>query len=369
MLKACTNINAEVFVVDNGSSDGSREFFRDRFPAVKFIWQKENTGFAKANNKALQLAAGEKILFLNPDTIVPADCFEKCLHFFSTTAGIGSLGVKMIDGSGSYLPESKRGFPTWFISFCKIAGLTRIFPHSKLFAGYYLGNLAENETNEVDVLPGAFMMVDKKVLNITGGFDEKFFMYGEDIDLSYRIQKAGFKNYYFPHTAIIHFKGESTQKQSKEYLQHFYGAMILFTKKHFGNFSGYLYQAMIHFILTLKLLLNRNNKIYRERITDKRKLQQNHAVIFCETSEYEKHKEQLQDYFYSIEYADNIKQLKPGCETVIFCEPFVSFAEIISLMETHHKKYLFFIQAGSTHSMVGSADKTMNGQVIITRPS
>ena len=145
VIKATLNIDAEIFVVDNNSTDGSKNFFINRFPQVKFIWKIKNEGFAKANNEALQIATGEKILFLNPDTIVPEDCFEKCLAFLSTTKNIGILGVRMIDGSGNYLPESKRGFPSSFTSFCKITGLTKLFPHSKLLANYYLGHLPEKE--------------------------------------------------------------------------------------------------------------------------------------------------------------------------------------------------------------------------------
>lgn len=361
VIKATKNITAEIFIVDNNSTDGSKEFFTGRFTEVKFIWIKENVGFAKANNEALRFATGEKVLFLNPDTIVPEDCFEKCLNFFSSTENIGALGVKMIDGSGSYLPESKRGFPTAFISFCKISGLTKLFPHSKLLARYYLGHLAENETSEVDVLPGAFMMVDWKTLDITGSFDEDFFMYGEDIDLSYRIQNAGFKNYYFPGTTIIHFKGESTQKQSKQYLQNFYGAMMLFTKKHFGKFGSYIYQLMIRFVIAVK---SSNIETVKEKTTVSNKMYGGNAIIFCDASSYQDLKKLLQKYFGSIEYADNISQIKPETKILIFCEPFFSIDKIIHCMEINQNKYQFFIHTEGTGSIVGSADKKEPGLII-----
>jgi len=242
VLNACRNIEAEIFVVDNNSTDGSRSFLETRFSTVNFIWNAENVGFAKANNQALAKAKGTYILFLNPDTIVPENCFEKCFDFFSTHAAAGTIGVRMIDGSGKFLKESKRAFPSPLTSFYKLAGLAKLFPRSKTFARYYLGHLPEKEIHEVDVLAGAFMMIPKKVIDQTGGFDEIFFMYGEDVDLSYRIQKtidpktgAGYKNYYFPGISIIHFKGESTRRGGLNYVRLFYKAMSLFVKKHYSG--------------------------------------------------------------------------------------------------------------------------------------
>jgi GT2 family glycosyltransferase len=191
VTRACTNIDAEIFVIDNNSSDNSKTFFSDKFPSVKFVWNTENIGFAKANNQAVQLCTGKYILFLNPDTILPEDCFTKCIGYAESTTNIGAMGIKMIDGSGNFLKESKRGFPSPFASLCKLSGLATIFPHSKVFAKYYLGDLGKNSDHEIDVVSGAFMMVPKKVMDVVGVFDETFFMYGEDIDLSYRIQKAG----------------------------------------------------------------------------------------------------------------------------------------------------------------------------------
>ncbi|MDB5221825.1 MAG: glycosyltransferase [Chitinophagaceae bacterium] len=234
-MKAVHNVESEIFVVDNNSSDDSEAFFKDRFTNVKFIWNKENIGFSKANNMAVKQATGKYILFLNPDTLVPEDCIEKCISFFESHTGAGALGIKMIDGSGKFLKESKRSFPSPLTSFYKLAGLSRLFPHSQKFSKYHLGNLNENETNEVDVLAGAFMMVPKKIIDSIGSFDETFFMYGEDIDLSYRIQKAGYKNFYFAETNMVHFKGESTRRGGLNYVRLFYKAMSIFAKKHYGN--------------------------------------------------------------------------------------------------------------------------------------
>ncbi|RYD72771.1 MAG: glycosyltransferase family 2 protein, partial [Sphingobacteriales bacterium] len=233
--KACIGIDTEVIVIDNNSTDGSRQWLEEKFARVKFIWQTNNDGFGKANNKALKMAKGDFILFLNPDTIIAEDSLRLCIDKMNADASIGALGVRMIDGSGRFLKESKRGFPTAAASFYKMSGLTALFPSSRSIAHYYAGHLTENKTHEVDVLAGAFMMLSRKAVEETQGFDEDFFMYGEDVDLSYRIQKAGLKNIYFPETTIIHFKGESTQKFSASYNKHFYGAMRLFVKKHFAQ--------------------------------------------------------------------------------------------------------------------------------------
>jgi GT2 family glycosyltransferase len=244
--KAITSLQAEVIVIDNNSADGSIAYLQPRFPSISFLANKENLGFAKACNQGLKLAKGKYILFLNPDTIVPEDCFQKCLAFFDSHPDAGALGVKMLDGSGHFLKESKRSFPSPMTSLFKLFGLARLFPRSKIFSKYHLGNLNENEDHEVDVLAGAFMMMRKEVLDKVDWFDEIFFMYGEDVDLSYRIQKNGFKNYYFAGSSIIHFKGESTRKGSLNYVRLFYNAMSIFVRKHYGGSRAGIFIFFIH---------------------------------------------------------------------------------------------------------------------------
>lgn len=231
---AIQNIPAEVFVVDNASTDRTVSELSPRFPSFRFIENSQNTGFAKGNNQALSLATGEFVLFLNPDTVVPADCFEKCIAFMNEHPEAGALGVKMMNGNNEFLKESKRGLPTPMTSFWKLSGIIKVFPQSRTFARYYLGHLSKDETHEVEVLSGAFFWARKKVLAITGGFDERFFMYAEDIDLSWRILKAGYKNFYFAGTSIIHYKGASTKKDFR-YVKQFYLAMSQFAKKHYGR--------------------------------------------------------------------------------------------------------------------------------------
>ncbi len=237
-IKAIKNIHAEILVIDNNSSDGSEAYLTEKFKSVHFYWLKENIGFGRANNYALQFAKGEHILFLNPDTILPEDCLEKCLAFFDKTPNCGGLGVRMINGKGVFLKESKRCLPSASSGFFKMIGLANLFPTSKYVAKYYAGHLPEKENNTVEVLAGAFMMLSKKAIEITKGFDEDFFLYAEDIDLSYRIIKAGLQNYYFGETTIIHFKGESSKKKSKAYINNFYGAMQCFVSKHYSNMSS-----------------------------------------------------------------------------------------------------------------------------------
>lgn len=258
--KASQGLNVEVFVVDNNSSDGSVEMVRERFSEVQIIDNQENTGFAVANNQAYHIASGKYILLLNPDTVVAENTFQICYNFMEKHPEAGALGVRMIDGSGTFLPESKRGFPSPFVAFCKTFGLTSLFSRSKFFNQYYLGHLGEFETCEIDVLAGAFMFMRHDVLQKVGMLDEAFFMYGEDIDLSYRIVKGGYKNYYLPTTSIIHYKGESTKKGSLNYVKTFYQAMIIFAKKHFigtqGQFFVAILQVAIYFRAFITLVSN-----------------------------------------------------------------------------------------------------------------
>lgn len=243
--KALKGIHAEIIIVDNNSSDNSVPFLQSHFPECIFINNEENIGFAKACNQGARIAKGQYILFLNPDTIVPEDCFLQCISFFESHPDAGAIGIRMLDGKGNFLRESKRSFPSPLTSLYKLFGLSALFPHSRVFSRYHLGYLSDNESHEVDVLAGAFMMIKKEVLDQTGLFDETFFMYGEDVDLSYRIQQAEYKNYYFAGSQIIHFKGESTKKGSLNYVKMFYNAMSIFVQKHYGSGKARLFNFLI----------------------------------------------------------------------------------------------------------------------------
>ncbi len=257
-----TPFDFEVIVVDNQSTDGSKTYIPESFPDITYLYNAENEGFAAANNRGIELARGQYILILNPDTVLEEDTLIKALAYLDKHADCGALGVRMIDGSGAFLPESKRGFPTPLVAFFKAFGINEIFPQSSFFNRYYLGHLSEFETHEVDVLTGAFMMVRKSVLEEVGCFDDDFFMYGEDIDLSYRIKKAGYKLMYLPDTSIIHFKGESTQKTSLGYIRSFYGAMILFARKHFGGSRALVLRLVLQLAIYLKALITFGSNIW-----------------------------------------------------------------------------------------------------------
>ena len=239
--RASQNLMTEVWVVDNNSIDDSVEMVKRDFPEVKIIANKDNPGFSKANNQAIARSDSKYILLLNPDTILQEDTLDSCFHFMESHSDAGAVGAKMLDGSGQFLPESKRGFPTPWVSFCKASGLSVLFPRSKTFNRYHLGYLDKDQTHEIDVLCGAFMFMRSSMLDEVGVLDEAFFMYGEDIDLSFRIKNAGHKIYYYPETQLIHFKGESTKKSTVNYVKVFYQAMIIFAKKHFsGRGAGFL---------------------------------------------------------------------------------------------------------------------------------
>ncbi|HMO38217.1 MAG TPA: glycosyltransferase [Saprospiraceae bacterium] len=245
----------ETWVVDNNSNDGSAAMVRAQFPEVQLIVNEQNTGFAKANNQAISASSGTYVLLLNPDTVVAEDTLAQCIAFMDAHPEAGGLGARMIDGSGRFLPESKRGFPSPWVAFCKTFGLAALFPQSRRFNHYHLGYLPEQETHEVEVLAGAFMLLRRSVLHEIGLLDEAFFMYGEDIDLSYRIMQAGYKNYYFPAATIIHYKGESTKKGSLNYVRVFYQAMIIFARKHFRGRQAGLFVLMLQFAIYFRAFI------------------------------------------------------------------------------------------------------------------
>lgn len=253
--EAAKRVETEVFVVDNSSVDGSLEMVRTKFPEVNLVANRDNVGFSKANNQAIHMANGEYVLLLNPDTVVEADTFEKVVRFMDGHPEAGGLGIQMLDGKGKFLPESKRGLPTPEVAFYKVFGLAALFPRSKRFGRYHLGFLDREKTHEIEILSGAFMLLRKNVLDKIGLLDEDYFMYGEDIDLSYRIIKAGYKNYYYPEARIIHYKGESTKKSSVNFVFVFYRAMAIFAKKHFSQQNAKTFSLLINLAIYIRASL------------------------------------------------------------------------------------------------------------------
>ena len=246
----------DVFVVDNISVDGTCEMVKERFPWVTLIENSENVGFSKANNQAIQISNAEYVLLLNPDTVIQEDTFSKCISFADENPKLGGMGVPMFDGSGTYLPESKRGIPTPWASLCRISGLFRLAPKSKHLNNYYAGHLSAEENQRIDVLSGAFMWMRKSALDEVGVLDEDFFMYGEDIDLSWRIVKGGWENHYFTGTRIIHYKGESTKKGSLNYVSIFYKAMLIFAAKHFEGSQARSFNFLIRVAIYFRAFIS-----------------------------------------------------------------------------------------------------------------
>jgi GT2 family glycosyltransferase len=378
VIKAASGIQHEIIIVDNASSDGSREYLEKKFLNIRFTWNETNRGFAKANNQALQMACGEFILFLNPDTILPEDCFQKCVQYLSNHTEAGALGVCMYDGSGKFLKESKRGFPTPLAAFFKLTGLSTLFPKSAYFSRYHMGHLPPALNHETDVLAGAFMMVRKKVLDITGGFDESFFMYGEDIDLSYRIQKAGYKNLYFAECPILHFKGESTRSGTLNYVRLFYGAMAIFARKHYGSMSAGIFSFSIHLAIWIRAFFSATGHFLHyllkgfNRLLPARRNISKDPIIVANPEGFERVKSILQqnnqlkntpqriattvNQNNTIGSLDELPQLvkKLGIHEIIFCENGLSFKEIIRFYESLPKNLRLRISANKSESIVGS---------------
>ena len=265
LADAVKEIPHEIFVVDNASTDGSDTYIPRRFPQVKYIYNAENVGFARANNQAMALSSGRYVLLLNPDTVVGESVLSEACRFLDDHPDAGALGVKMLDGDGRFLPESKRGFPSPWVSFCKIFGLAKMFPRSPRFGRYHLRYLDENEINCVDVLSGAFMLLRRSTLDRCGLLDEQFFMYGEDIDLSYRMTLTGRHNYYLP-LRIIHYKGESTKTESLRYVRIFYQAMLIFLRKHYPH-----YKFFAQFSIRLAIYLRASAAAVRRKLFPKKK--------------------------------------------------------------------------------------------------
>jgi O-antigen biosynthesis protein len=268
IYRASANIECEIIVVDNNSDDGSCRMVEQSFPAVILLKNLTNAGFSAANNKAIRIARGRYILLLNPDTIVGDDTFTKCISFMNENPDAGAVGVRMVDGRGSYLPESKRAIPTPSAAFFKTFGIARLFPRSKHFSSYYSLHVDQMATSEVEVLAGAYMFIRAETLKKTGLLDEDYFMYGEDVDLSIRIMKAGYKNYYLPETTIVHYKGKSTLRNGYTDIHHFYNAMRIYIRKREaeGEFryikniliaGTYVRQSLALIARFVKLLLSR----------------------------------------------------------------------------------------------------------------
>ena len=351
--KALENVDGEIIVVDNNSQDNSCEMMKQRFPSVKLIENKENSGFPKGNNIGVAAAKGEYICILNPDTVVAEDTFTKVLAFAKKQKELGIVGVKLIDGTGNFLPESKRGIPTPFVAFTKITGLYKLFPTT--FGEYYAQHLSENETGKVDILVGAFMLMKRDLYNEIGGFDENCFMYSDDIDLSYMALKKGKSNYYFHETSVIHYKGESTVKDGT-YMKRFQEAMNFFYKKHF--------RVSILFFVFMKIGIVFFSMIKKLQGKPKPKSNPEKYILVSEDAVL---REKLENKWQTlVERQDITKSFAENTKTeIIFDQNQLDFKTIIQAFETNkNKNFTFKIIPESSDFVIGSNSSFDRGEVI-----
>lgn len=353
--KATKGIPSEIIVVDNHSTDGSVAMLETQFEEVILIANKQNVGFSKANNQGVAKAKGDMILILNPDTVLAEDTLTKTLDFAKKQKNLGAIGVKFIDGNGNFLPECKRGIPTPKIALAKIIG----FPKNGIDR-YYASHINKNEIAEVPILTGAFMLMHKKVYLEVNGFDESYFMYGEDIDLSYKILKLGHKNFYFGKATIIHYKGESTIK-NKTYLKRFYGAMVIFYKKNFkvNRVLNTLMQTGIQLLYFLKSL-----SIQKKTNT----LKKSNRIIYIGKNEaiFAKIKSKFQPelaVFHQDITKKDILTNKPNM--LIFDMNYLDYKAVFPLMETLNDLNISFLfLPPNSDFLIGSNSKNFKGKVI-----
>lgn len=350
--KALSSIDGEIIVVDNASSDDSCQMIKEKFPDVILIENKENLGFPKGNNIGVAQAKGNYVCILNPDTIVAEDTFHKILNTKNWQLNTGILGCKLIDGSGKFLPESKRGIPTPWVAFTKIFGLYKIFPKSSWFNQYYAMYLSENQSGEVAILVGAFMMMEKELYQQIGGFDENCFMYSDDIDLSYMVQKSGRKNYYFADTTVIHYKGESSVRDGL-YMKRFREAMQFFYNKHFKK--SWFFDGMMKVGAFVFSLFKKNQQKETKPKIDK-------YIIISD-------KEIALKTTIPIQYIASISEFKNDKNKqieIIFNTDYLSFSEIISFMESNKSSNISFKNYNlSSQFCIGSYNSNDRGEVIL----
>lgn len=362
---ALKNIDSEIIVVDNDSGDDSSEMIKNRFPNVNFIQNTQNVGFSKGNNIGVAQAKGEYICILNPDTVVAEDTFEKVLAFAQKKQNLGIVGVKLIDGTGNFLPESKRGVPTPWVAFTKICALYKLFPDSSFFNKYYAHHVSKNQTAEVDILVGAFMFLKRDLYQEISGFDEGCFMYSDDIDLSYRVLQKGKNNYYFHETTVLHFKGESTIKDST-YMKRFQEAMEFFYKKHFQVpflFSVFMKLGVLFFSFIKKNQGKPRAKSVPEKyllISDSEILMKIITYLFQKKVDFLNLKKEKEVNLSTI-------SIEKGQQIVLDSE-FVSFKECINILERYRNKGVTFrIVPKKAEFIIGSDSSNDRGEIVELR--
>ena len=360
---ALLEIDSEIIVVDNKSTDNSCKMVSEKFPEVVLIENKENLGFSKANNQGVAKSRGHYILILNPDTVVAKDTFSNIIEFAKSRHNFGALGTKLIGGNGEFLSESKRGIPTPLVSLFKLTGIT-----SRDTGRYYANHLKANETGIVDILVGAFMFMTRKVYNEVRGFDEQYFMYGEDIDLSYKILNKGYQNYYYADSKVIHYKGESTIRDAKR-LGHFHEAMDIFYREHFkvNRLYDLVMYVGINIWYLLKALQRSNGKEKPSVLPE--------SIVYCGKDDkvYEKLKRvcNSKSKLFRFLAEDNVQGLRDfvksnGIKEIVFDNNSISYKEIISnISYLKNQEITFKIHPRNTNYIIGSNNSKSRGEVFV----
>jgi len=360
--KALENIDGEIIVVDNASSDDSCAMMQTRFPAIQLIQNKENLGFSKGNNIGVAAAKGDYLCILNPDTVVAEDTFEKVLAFAKAQKNLGIVGVKLIDGSGNFLPESKRGVPTPWVAFTKVMGLYRWFPFVSIFTKYYAQHLQPDQTGKVDILVGAFMFLSRELYLEVGGFDENCFMYSDDIDLSYQVLQKGKDNFYFHETTVLHYKGESTVKDGT-FMKRFQEAMRFFYQKHFR--ISFFFEIFMELGIILFSIL----KMFQGKPKHKKEFN-----AYCLFSEDEKVAQELQlalgkkVAFHALKGEKMVNSssfIKEKGIEILLDNNYISFQECIAFLELlKNRGFAFKILPKSSNFLIGSDNNNERGTVL-----
>ena len=360
---ATKNICVEVIVIDNASSDKSVEMVNKEFPSARVIANVDNLGFAKANNQAAKLAKGRYLCILNPDTVVSQNTFEQFIALHELNPNLGISGPQLTDGTGQFLRESKRGLPTIQASVSKSLGLFKLSP--SLFGQYYNLRLPQNQSGKTDVLVGAFMFLRKRLYEQLAGFDENFFMYGEDIDISHRSLKLGLTNFYLSEAKVIHFKGESTPK-NKAYEKRFFNAMSYYYNKNFSH------NWLLNFVFLLgSYVFSKFKRIMSSRRDETKPVLVNDWILLSANPAL--YKSVQANIFPSMKQCQSLLEVLQvetnGLTGIVFDMRSIQWNEVISFMQLHQTRYIYKFISSDNKRIIGSSDVLSRGSGAIIKKS
>lgn len=377
LIAATRSIASEIIVVDNDSQDGSVAYLEQNFPTIQLIKNSENIGFGKACNMGIQRSSGAYVLFINPDTLIGEDSLKHCLNIMDSSTAVGAMGIRLMDGQGRVLPESKRSIPSLWSSFCKFVGLTYFFPNQSIFNGYYAPEVHYYDSGNVEVLTGAFFLTRRSILQKLEGFDPRFFMYAEDIDLSHRIRQLGYSIFYDGRISALHFKGESTQKFLLSYTDTFFQSMVLFIQKYRGQLYGRWEATLLIFIVRwikyiLKFSTTVKNRWARPVIEDNNRF--GHTVVLSDVNDIDLLLQKKFSFLsvrkgypgrennkgLPLRYIVDYLKLHPEMNVIIDVNR-LSFSKILKLMESC-PAHLYALMDGDKKFIVASQGKETQGR-------